>query len=236
MMVLETNPTKALLSQVPKTPPKAPPAPAPAPKGISNVIAVYSSIFSGKGVVATPKLENAVGKTIAGGIATAASHPFITAGVATGGVYAAKAIGGGLIAKGAATGAAVGVAGSSLKNLAIAGGAGFIAGSWFGGGGSTKQMQDASVQQTPSQSTTSNQYSKNVSITNANQYVNNINYGSGSIGGSPSLGVSTAQVPSQSVAPYQGLFSDLGQGQSSSNTNWLLIAAIGIGAFMLAKR
>ena len=179
----------------------------------------------------------------------ASNHPYTTAGVATAAYYAAPYVASGatkLVNPLTTGGVALGAV-NLAKNPVVIGGAGLLLGglaaSLFNGGQkqNTNATQPTSTYVFPEQKTTQNPTSttnpeqsgspwgltgdKNIVTYNYRQSQDTAaNYYYDAMA-SPSQSVPTTVEPSQDVSPSQ----------TSSGTNWLLIAGIAAGAYLLAK-
>jgi hypothetical protein len=212
---------------------------------IRNVGATLASAVSGGGVQAhtSSKTANKI-------LSTIASHPFISAGVATGGIYAGKAlipaVSGSLKAgTGATAGAVAGKTAttSTLKTGLLYAGAGALAGSMLSGGGSLRQAQDANQYTQPEQEASPTQQSTSDitqdaflradgdiyqsgqgNILNANRYLRS------------SQDAFTYLNPIQTASPQQITTPSFSAGQSAEQgTNWVIPALIVAGALILSK-
>jgi hypothetical protein len=165
-----------------------------------------------------------------GAPAAVAAVPFLLGGSTAAGATAAAT----------GTGSTIFAGANTLRNVALAGGAGFIAGSIFDKGAPVAQTQRAVV--TPSQVTTTNNYQSSLFNTNNNQQTNsyNIIYGSGSINSntSPTASPSGYLNPSQTSSQDPTQTAESGQEQSASsgiNPLYLLLGAVA-GLYFLGDR
>jgi hypothetical protein len=140
--------------------------------------------------------------------------------------------------------------GSSIKTVAGAALAGTAAGYLLapkgsggsGGSSSPTQMVNPTQQQIPTQNTnTQNTY---YNRQNTFTSTNNNNYGSGYISSSssqtPTLSTPTNIYPTQDLAATQGVSPSQsaigGAGGSSGSTNWLTLALVGVGAYLIFNK
>jgi len=206
-----------------------------------NVKNVYASIFSGQGVKA-----NTPSKTLNFALETAAEHPFITAGLATGGIMAAKALPG-VIARGSVAVPVVAKTSANAfnwgsKSLLIGGGAGLAAGALlFGQGKATTAPQDLGQEITQKPEIKPYQDTQAYQDTEASQgttYTIQDSPGA-SIQGSPSQGVNPQllQLPTQytptQLSPMQTASQE--QTAESGGFNWGMAAVLAAAIILLKK-
>lgn len=221
-------------------------------RNVANVIKIAVTGKDLDGDKATIR-ANTSSKTLNKGLEVVANHPFITAGVVAGGVTLIKnapaiatAVKSATLktsTTSVATTVATTTAKGSIRTAVITGAVGVVAGSLIAGsGGASTAPQDV----TQDQQTTASQPNTQTPTQDSRSWTDQRNYSRTYIEDSP--GASVSQDPSSSVIPTQNATQSPSINQtptqeatptqtaSSSGNNWLLIAVIGIGAFMLGNR
>lgn len=209
---------------------------------VTNVVKTVVSAVTLKGVKSNT--GNAVVDKV---LSSAASNPYVTAGIATAVVKAPAIISAvkssgttsAITSKVVSTGASFG-ASSAFKAGAVGAVVGYVAGSLDKGSATSKADQTITPQFTPTQDTTvtPNQYTDNTQITYTT--TKNVNSGSGSINSVSSQDPSLTSTPTQETntiptfTPKQDINADQ-TSSASGETNWGTILAIGIGLYFLSK-
>jgi len=206
---------------------------------LKNVVQTIKSAVTGSGVQSNIK-SNVVNKVLS----TAASHPFITAGVAAAGITAVKYVP--TIFSAITTKTAVGVtttavAGSTLKPLILGAAGGYVVGSSMSGSGgaTTKADQTITPTFTPTQNTTTNTTADNRQFVDTTNRSYAYTYGANS----PIYATTTADptanlTPTQSVNVIPSATQDTSGSQDATSSATGSIGAIllGIGALYLLSK
>ena len=211
------------------------------PGGWGNIIAVYKSIFFGDGVTANVK-----NPLLKASLETAAEHPFITAGLGTLGYMALT---GAFTATGVtatttgvtATGSGL-LAGNTLLNTAIIGGAGLGAGFLLGRNGGSTGPQNLNQAQTPTQTANPTQTPTLYDYSQRNSTIRNDTWNR--ITDSPGASISSSQAATPNLSSSFNPNQAIGQGQTLDQAGSqaataggdLLLPALAIAAAVLFSR
>lgn len=209
---------------------------------VANVlkISVTGSDLSGQ---KNSIVANTGSKTANTVLAAAANHPFITAGVAAAGITAVK-MAPTILSGSAATSTAAAATSNTMRNIAIAGAGGIILGSVLNGGGKQDQSQNTTPNLnqnpviSPTQPTNQNpqtnpQQKSAFDVSGSNNRIrysqNQDTYSTYNAYAAPTQYTPSSLTAAQTTSPQQSATQE-------SGTNWLLIAGIAAGAYLLMNR